>query len=115
MVNPTSFVNIAIKWIPELQHRCPDTPILLVGTKIDLRNNKDMLKKLEDRGSGVISKEEGEHMAKQCGCIGYIENSSKTQENLNETFDAIVRCLGKYYADPKTVAKTEKKSGCKSQ
>jgi GTPase SAR1 family protein len=27
------------KWLPELRHYCPDAPIILVGNKIDLRDD----------------------------------------------------------------------------
>ena len=34
----TSFLNVKDKWVPELRYHMPDTPILLVATKIDLRS-----------------------------------------------------------------------------
>ena len=37
VVSPSTFANVTSKWLPELRHHCPDTPIILVGTKIDLR------------------------------------------------------------------------------
>ncbi|CAL4153048.1 unnamed protein product, partial [Meganyctiphanes norvegica] len=37
LVNPISFENIKIVWYPEVRHHCPNIPILLVGTKLDLR------------------------------------------------------------------------------
>ncbi len=40
-VFPTSLVNIQKHWISEIKKYCPSTPFLLVGTKIDLRNNPD--------------------------------------------------------------------------
>ncbi|CAJ0610226.1 unnamed protein product [Cylicocyclus nassatus] len=38
IVSPVSFDNVATKWIPEIRQHCPDAPILLVGTKLDLRD-----------------------------------------------------------------------------
>lgn len=33
IASPPSFENIKSKWISELNHHCPHTPIILVGTK----------------------------------------------------------------------------------
>mmetsp|Transcript_44555 Transcript_44555/g.93219 ORF Transcript_44555/g.93219 Transcript_44555/m.93219 type:complete len:180 (-) Transcript_44555:274-813(-) len=37
LVSPTSLENVETKWYPELQHFGPNVPIILVGTKADLR------------------------------------------------------------------------------
>ena len=31
--DPNSLRNVTTKWKPELQHHCPNTPLILVGTK----------------------------------------------------------------------------------
>lgn len=49
VVNPDSFDNVKTKWVPEIRHHCPYTPMILCGTKIDLREDTDMLKKLKER------------------------------------------------------------------
>ena len=36
-----SLQNVQEKWIPEVSHHCPDTPIILVGTKSDLREQPE--------------------------------------------------------------------------
>lgn len=38
-----SFNDVKAKWLPEIQHYCPETPFILVGTKTDLRNDKPTL------------------------------------------------------------------------
>jgi len=35
--NRDSLANVSLKWVPEVRHFCPRTPIVLVGTKTDLR------------------------------------------------------------------------------
>ncbi|KAH0926079.1 LOW QUALITY PROTEIN: hypothetical protein HID58_018335, partial [Brassica napus] len=40
LISRPSFENIAKKWVLELQHYSPNVPIVLVGTKLDLRENK---------------------------------------------------------------------------
>ena len=37
------------QWYPEVSHHCPNTPIILVGTKLDLREDKDTVAKLRDK------------------------------------------------------------------
>ena len=32
-----SFRNITDKWVPEVNHFCPNVPVILVGNKMDLR------------------------------------------------------------------------------
>uniref|UniRef100_A0A1I7XR96 Ras-related protein ced-10 n=1 Tax=Heterorhabditis bacteriophora TaxID=37862 RepID=A0A1I7XR96_HETBA len=45
LVNPASFENVRAKWFPEVSHHCPTTPIILVGTKADLRDDKDTIER----------------------------------------------------------------------
>ncbi len=115
VVNPTSFENVLLKWLPEVRHHMPHTPILLCGSKIDLRNDKEVIKKLHAKGFNTISKEEGELMAKECGFVGYLENSSITNSGIAETFNAVVCTGGLYEATAEELKKYKKKSTCKSQ
>eukprot|EP01101_Sappina_pedata_P006990 TRINITY_DN35_c0_g1_i2.p1 TRINITY_DN35_c0_g1~~TRINITY_DN35_c0_g1_i2.p1 ORF type:complete len:173 (+),score=33.53 TRINITY_DN35_c0_g1_i2:85-603(+) len=34
VVDHTSFENVGARWLIELKHHCPNTPIMLVGTKV---------------------------------------------------------------------------------
>ena len=45
--NPDSFENVADKWAVELHAFCPGAPIILVGTKTDLRHDSDVIKSLQ--------------------------------------------------------------------
>ncbi|KAK4757189.1 hypothetical protein SAY87_007316 [Trapa incisa] len=40
LISKASYENVAKKWIPELRHYSPGVPIILVGTKLDLRDDK---------------------------------------------------------------------------
>merc|ERR1712098_748985 len=40
--SPTTYENVKEKWIKEVRHHAPTTPVLLVGTKIDLREDADV-------------------------------------------------------------------------
>ena len=57
MDEPASFDNVAEKWHPEVTHYCPNVPIVLAGTKIDLRDDKEITKRLARAGGTPITKE----------------------------------------------------------
>ncbi|ONH97137.1 hypothetical protein PRUPE_7G171700 [Prunus persica] len=40
LISKASYENVSKKWIPELKHYAPGVPIILVGTKLDLRDDK---------------------------------------------------------------------------
>ena len=68
---------------------------MLIGTKKDLRNNADILAKLQRINQQPISNDEAQQMAKQIGAIAYRECSALTREGLKEIFDeAISAVLG---------------------
>ena len=48
LVNPASFENVRAKWVLEARHHCPQVPIILVGTKLDLREDKETIDKLKE-------------------------------------------------------------------
>ena len=73
--------NITEKWYPELKFHCPEVPVILVATKIDLRDSEDK----------TVTKEEGEAVAEQIKAAKYMEISSKRQEGLTELFDEVAR------------------------
>uniref|UniRef100_A0A6B2LVM6 Uncharacterized protein n=1 Tax=Arcella intermedia TaxID=1963864 RepID=A0A6B2LVM6_9EUKA len=37
VVSPESFSKVRTYWHPEVTHHCPGVPLVLVGTKVDLR------------------------------------------------------------------------------
>eukprot|EP01111_Echinosteliopsis_oligospora_P010758 TRINITY_DN3411_c0_g1_i1.p1 TRINITY_DN3411_c0_g1~~TRINITY_DN3411_c0_g1_i1.p1 ORF type:complete len:170 (-),score=38.95 TRINITY_DN3411_c0_g1_i1:77-586(-) len=41
VIHKDSFDNIRYKWLPELKQNSPGTPFILVGTKIDLRDDNN--------------------------------------------------------------------------
>lgn len=44
-----------MQWYPEVSHHCPNTPIILVGTKLDLREDKETLEKLREKRLAPIT------------------------------------------------------------
>ena len=81
------------KWVPEIRHHCPQAPILLVGTKMDLRSNEDTLQKLEEQGLAPVRTEQGNTVAKEVGANEYLECSAMEQESLKNVFDQAIRSV----------------------
>ncbi|KAI4983482.1 hypothetical protein ZWY2020_023974 [Hordeum vulgare] len=91
LISKASYENVTKKWIPELRHYAPGVPIILVGTKLDLRDDKQFF--VDHPGAVPISTAQGEELKKVIGATAYIECSSKTQQNIKAVFDAAIKCL----------------------
>ena len=57
VTSTASLGNVESKWIPEVNHHCPGTPIILVGTKADLREDPAELERLKEKGLTVVNEE----------------------------------------------------------
>lgn len=68
-------------WLHLLRSDDPKIPIMLVGSKVDLKH----LRK--------VNSNEAINFAKRRGCSGFVEVSSKTGENVEETFKVITKLM----------------------
>ncbi|XP_065575922.1 ras-related C3 botulinum toxin substrate 1-like isoform X1 [Artemia franciscana] len=93
VISPSSYENVTSKWYPEIKHHCPDAPIILVGTKIDLRDDKDMLSYLSEQGMSPIKREQGQKLASKIRAVKYLECSALTQRGLKQVFEEAVRAV----------------------
>lgn len=93
VVSPSSFENVTSKWCPEIKHHCADAPILLIGTKIDLREDKETLQILAENGQAPIKREQGQKLANKIRAVKYLECSALTQRGLKQVFDEAVRAV----------------------
>lgn len=96
LISRASFDNVKQKWWPELKQYCPDVPIILVGTKLDLRDDEETVRKLREKNQTPISYEEGLEMAKSINAVSgrdikYLECSALTQKGLKTVFDEAIR------------------------
>ncbi|CAH2291822.1 ras-related C3 botulinum toxin substrate 3 [Pelobates cultripes] len=80
-------------WYPEVRHHCPNTPIILVGTKLDLRDDKDTIERLRDKRLSPITYPQGLAMAREIGSVKYLECSALTQRGLKTVFDEAIRAV----------------------
>lgn len=78
------------QWYPEVSHFCPTTPMLLIGTKTDLRADDTTLRMLSAQGQLPVTAEQGMAVAKDIGAM-YKECSAKTGRGVKEVFDAALR------------------------
>ncbi|KAF3536191.1 hypothetical protein F2Q69_00020827, partial [Brassica cretica] len=94
LISKASYENIAKKWIPELRHYAPGVPIILVGTKLDLRDDKQFF--IDHPGAVPITTNQGEELKKLIGSPVYIECSSKTQQVHTLIIKFYLRCVFVY-------------------
>ena len=66
IVSPASFDKISRKWYPEINHHAPGVPFLLVGTKLDLRNDADTNARLQQKNLAPVTEDQGRALAEVC-------------------------------------------------
>jgi Ras-related C3 botulinum toxin substrate 1 len=76
-----SFLNVRHKWAAELSQHAPRVPIVLVGTKDDLRCSPE-------GGPGQVSAAEGAEMAREIKAAMYLECSALRRPTVKSIFDA---------------------------
>ncbi|GFU54525.1 transforming protein RhoA [Nephila pilipes] len=70
-------------WIQEIRNYCPQTPVILVGLKNELRHRREQ--------SGLITKEEANRLRETQSFVNYMEASAVIKDGVNEIFTAAVR------------------------
>lgn len=78
------------QWYPEVAHFCEGTPLVLVGTKTDLRRDEQTRRMLGAQGQTAITVEHGASVAKEIGAR-YIECSAKTGSGVQEVFSLALK------------------------
>jgi len=93
LFSPDSFENVTKKWYKEIMEHAPETPIILVGTKLDLREKPAAIQSLKEAGQEPISTSKGEGLAKEIGAKKYLECSALTQDGLARVFEEAVKVV----------------------
>ncbi|EPQ03391.1 Rho-related GTP-binding protein RhoE [Myotis brandtii] len=85
------------EWKGEIQEFCPNTKMLMVGCKSDLRTDVSTLVELSNHRQTPVSYDQGANMAKQIGAATYIECSALQSENsVRDIFHvATLACVNK--------------------
>lgn len=99
--DPASYANVRAKWFPEILHHLDSAvstdgnraKIILVGTKLDLREDSETLDRLRRAGTAPITYQQGVQMAKEIGAVRYMECSALTQQGLKAVFDESIRVV----------------------
>ena len=60
---------IALQWGPEVSHHCPNTPIILVGTKLDLRDDKETVERLREKRLAPITYTQVQSLVINSSCV----------------------------------------------
>lgn len=103
VISRSSFESVASKWKTEIERYAPAVPIILVGTKSDLRTDSLTIQQLESRGQTMVSIPDAQAMADSIGAAAYLECSALTQSHLKEVFDEAFRVASRYPAGSKSV------------
>ena len=84
-------LTTALKWYPEIEHHAPNVPIILVGTKLDLRDDKPTIDGLRQKRMEPVSYEQALAVSRDIRAHKYLECSALTQRNLKSVFDEAIR------------------------
>jgi len=93
LVQPETAKHVLGKWHPEVDEHAKGVPLVLVGTKLDLRAKPETIASLKESGMSPITTEQGEELARSIGARRYIECSALTQENLSKVFEEAVKVV----------------------
>lgn len=74
-------IIVVVKWYLEILHHCPNTPILLVGTKSDLRAT----------GQAEVTSAQGHALARDINAVKYVECSALTRSGVEAVFEEATR------------------------
>lgn len=98
--NLDSYTNVEGKWLPELSQHRPNTPVMLVGTKTDLR---------DPNGESIVTYDMGEELMRRTNAVSYIECSARTQDGVRQVFQEAARAVVSIRKEAK---KARRKQGC---
>jgi len=91
VISTASMSNVSKKWFPEINTHCGGTPVVLVGTKADLRQDVTTKSQLQAKNMSMVSVEQANALKAEIGAVKYVECSALTQDGLKNVFDEAIR------------------------
>ena len=90
IVDHESFDEVKSFWLPEIEsHTMPQTRILLIGLKTDLRDDPKTIESLQKNNLEPLSYEDGCILSQEIDAIGYLECSAQNEENCDSIFEEV--------------------------
>lgn len=81
ILSQSSASSARARWKPELARHLPDVPVVLVGTKLDLRDDRATLEAMRREGATMVSYDEGEAIAREIRAQKFCQLSALTTTN----------------------------------
>ena len=89
--SPESFKKAEKDLIPRAKTQLPGKPVIIVGTKADLRKDEDTIEKLAAKNEHPVTLKEGMKLAKKAGIQNYVECSAKELGSVKAVFGEVLK------------------------
>ena len=89
--SPESFKTAEKDLIPKAKTQLPGKPVIIVGTKTDLRKDEDTIQRLAAKNEHPVTLKEGMKLAKRAGIQNYIECSAKELGSVKAVFEEVLK------------------------
>lgn len=93
VVKPETLEHVHRRWIPEIRALMGETPIILIGTQTDMRDDETVIDKLRMKGERPVSAREAMALSRRIGAACYMESSPAMKKRMkrvmNEAFVSV--------------------------
>ena len=110
--SPESFKTAEKDLIPKAKTQLPGKPVIIVGTKTDLRKDEDTIQRLAAKNEHPVTLKEGMKLAKRAGIQNYIECSAKELSSVKAVFEEVLKEHFKNEAKARKEAAHKTSSAC---
>ena len=89
--SPESFKTAEKDLIPKAKTQLPGKPVIIVGTKTDLRKDEGSIQRLAAKNEHPVTLKEGMKLAKRAGIQNYVECSAKELGSVKAVFEEVLK------------------------